>query len=179
MRDNEGWNLRFVPSRGMSTGIGVYHFKIVGKSFQRRLSKTAKGSKKTFYYLKIVGKSWSACLMKERWGLIAGGETFLPSITSWSSPNYELCIDRVARAKIMNYELWIILLPALPLLSLIIGENTNKKRPEEAWEPFRSWSFVMIMDECYCLSSFTTLLFFFLIITIPFWFLSTFLPSRP
>ena len=48
------------PSRGMSTGIGVYHFKIVGKSFQRRLSKTAKGSKKTFYYLKIVGKSWSA-----------------------------------------------------------------------------------------------------------------------
>ena len=50
----------------MSTGIGVYHFKIVGKSFQRRLSKTAKGSKKTFYYLKIVGKSWSAFLMQQR-----------------------------------------------------------------------------------------------------------------
>ena len=45
----------------MSTGIGVYHFKIVGKSFQRRLSKTAKGSKKT-----IVGKSWSAFLMQQR-----------------------------------------------------------------------------------------------------------------
>ena len=41
----------------MSTGIGVYHFKIVGKSFHRRLSKTAQASKKTFYYLKIVGKS--------------------------------------------------------------------------------------------------------------------------